>query len=294
MHPSLAIAVRAAQAAGDYIIRNMDAAPHIALEEKSHNDFVTQIDRQAEAIIVEALQETFPAHRILAEESGTHAGSEQAEGEAEGEQTKAEQDKAEQDKAVLDKAEQDTADVPEWIIDPLDGTTNYLHGFPQFAVSIAMREKGRLELGVVYDPMRQELFSASRGSGAFLNRRRIRVSSRRTLHGALLGTGLPFTQSEEQIEQSLRSVRAFMPHAAGIRRAGAAALDLAWLACGRLDGFWEYRLKPWDIAAGVLLIREAGGMVCDTDGGEDFMRSGNVLAANPRLLKQMLGKLYDA
>lgn len=261
MHPMLTIAVRAARAAGEIIVQRMDFARDIAVQEKAHNDFVTDIDRRAEAAILNTLRQTFPGHRFLAEESG-----------------------------ALGQGDEDSH---QWIIDPLDGTTNYLHGFPQFAVSIAMRHRQRLELGLVYDPLRQELFTASRGSGAFLNNRRIRVSQRDTLHGALLGTGFPGRQIE-YVQQYLRSLQLLIPHVAGIRRAGAAALDLAWLACGRLDGFWEYQLKPWDIAAGVLLIQEAGGLVCDSNGESDYMQSGDVVAGNPTLLKKILAILHEA
>ena len=255
----LTIAVRAARAAGEVIVQQMDFVRDVHIEEKAHNDFVSEVDRRAEAVIIDTLCRTFPRHRFLAEESGLSGGD----------------------------------DEHEWIIDPLDGTTNYLHGFPQFAVSIAMRHKNRLELGLIYDPLRQELFTASRGAGAFLNNRRIRVGQRVALRGTLLGTGFPARHGINHIEAYLDSLRAFLPHAAGIRRAGSAALDLAWLACGRLDGFWEYRLRVWDIAAGVLLIREAGGMVCDIDGGEGYMDSGNILASNHQLLKKLLAILHE-
>jgi len=255
MHPMLNIAVRAARAAGDAIVRQMDFVNDIPVKEKGRNDFVTEIDQHAEAIIIETIKNAYPDHAFLGEETGKSGDSDF-----------------------------------EWIIDPLDGTTNYLHGFPQFAVSIALRNKGRLEQAVIYDPLRQELFTASKGAGAQLNNRRVRVSQRRTLEGALLGTGFPF-KDQALLDEYLESFRAFFPMTSGIRRAGAASLDLAYLACGRLDGFWEYKLKLWDIAAGVLLVREAGGMISDIDGGDHYMETGNIVAANSSLLKVMLQKL---
>jgi len=224
MHPMLNIAVRAARSAGNVIIRNIDRLDSIAVQTKDRNDFVSEVDRQAEQEIIGVLRKAYPDHAILAEESGEQAGNDY-----------------------------------QWIIDPLDGTTNFLHGFPQYAVSIALRHKGRLEQGVVYDPVRQELFTATRGGGAMLNERRIRVSSRRTLEGALLGTGFPF-KSQQHLESYLQMFRVLFPQTAGIRRAGSAALDLAYVAAGRFDGFWEIGLSVWDMAAGVLLIQEAGGL----------------------------------
>ena len=255
MHPMLNVAIRAARLAGDTIVQQMDLANDVVVHEKGRNDFVSEIDRNVEIIIIDAIRKFYPDHAFLAEESGTTGSSDH-----------------------------------QWIIDPIDGTTNYLHGFPQFAVSIAVRNKNRLEAGVVYDPLRQELFTASRGNGAQLNNKRIRVSQRSLLDGALLGTGFPF-RDEELLNEYLESFRKFFPMVAGIRRAGAASLDLAYLACGRLDGFWEYRLNIWDIAAGILLIREAGGMVSDISGGDTYMDTGNIVAANSKLLRIMLNKL---
>ena len=178
----------------------------------------------------------------------------------------------------------------QWIIDPLDGTTNFLHGFPQFSVSIALKHKGRLDQAVVYDPMRQELFTGSRGSGAFLDNRRIRVSKQNTLTGALLGTGFPY-RDQQHLDAYLQMFKALMVDTAGIRRPGSAALDLAYVAAGRFDGFWEIGLNAWDMAAGVLLVREAGGLVGDVSGGHAFLQTGNIVAAAPKLFPLMLREI---
>jgi myo-inositol-1(or 4)-monophosphatase len=252
MNPTLNIAVRAARSAGNVIIRNLGKLDTLAIHTKDRNDFVTEVDRQAEQEIIYILRKAFPSHGILAEESGLQEGDEY-----------------------------------QWIIDPLDGTTNFLHGFPQFAVSIAMRHKGRLEHGVIYDPLRQEIFSASRGAGATLNDQRIRVTNRKTLEGSLLGTGFPF-KSQQHLETYLDMFRALFPQTAGIRRAGSAALDLAYVATGRLDGFWEIGLSIWDMAAGVLLIQEAGGLSSDFTGGHEHLESGNIVAGNPKLFAEIL------
>jgi myo-inositol-1(or 4)-monophosphatase len=252
MNPTLNIAVRAARSAGNVIIRNLGKLDTLAIHTKDRNDFVTEVDRQAEQEIIYTLRKAFPGHGILAEESGVQEG-----------------------------------DDYQWIIDPLDGTTNFLHGFPQFAVSIAMRHKGRMEHGVIYDPLRQELFTATRGGGAMLNDQRIRVTKRKTLEGSLLGTGFPF-KSQQHLDAYLDMFRALFPQTAGIRRAGSAALDLAYVASGRLDGFWEIGLSIWDMAAGVLLIQEAGGLSSDFTGGNDHLESGNIVAGNPKLFAEIL------
>ncbi len=251
----LNIAIRAARAAGDVIIRQIDHVQDLPVIKKSRNDFVTEVDRQAEIVIIETLRRSYPDHAILAEESGRQG-----------------------DSPYL------------WIIDPLDGTTNYLHGYPQYAVSIALQHRGELDQAVIYDPLRQELFTASRGGGAMLNNRRIRVSKQKHLEGALLGTGFPFKE-QERLDEYLNGFRALFPMTAGIRRAGAASLDLAYVACGRLDGFWEFGLKPWDIAAGVLLVQEAGGMNNEVLGGENYLDSGNIVSANPEIMNAMLKTL---
>lgn len=255
MQPMLNIAVRAARNAGNIIARSVDRLDQITINVKADNDFVSEVDRQAEQEIIHTIRKAYPNHSILGEESGAHEG-----------------------------------DEFQWIIDPLDGTTNFLHGFPQFAVSIGLKHKGRLEQAVVYDPLRQELFTASRGGGAQLNDRRIRVSKRNDLDGALLGTGFPFKQ-QQHLDTYLHTFKALFPMTAGIRRAGSAALDLAYVAAGRLDGFWEIGLNPWDMAAGVLLVQESGGLVSDFSGGNEFFSTGNLVAANPKVFKAMLQKI---
>ena len=252
MHPFLNIATEAARKAGALLERYYQRLDQLTVEEKGPNDFVSEADRRAEAIIVDTIHKYYPQHSIIAEEG--HGRRTQA-------------------------------DV-EWIIDPLDGTTNFLHGFPHFAVSIAVREKGRLTHGVIYDPLRDELFAASKGEGARLNNVRIRVSERKKLEHALLATGIPYREFD-YVDSYMQSLRYFMMNTAGIRRAGSAALDLAYTACGRVDGYWEFNLRPWDIAAGALIVREAGGIVTDFAGGENYLKSGNILTANPYLIRDM-------
>jgi myo-inositol-1(or 4)-monophosphatase len=253
----LNIAVRAARSAGDLIMRRFERLDTIAVETKQRNDYVSEVDREAEGRIIDTLLRTYPSHGILAEESGERKG-----------------------------------DGHVWIIDPLDGTTNFLHGFPHFAVSIALMADDRLEQGVIYDPVRQELFTASRGSGAEVNNRRMRVSQRRGLEGALLGTGFPY-RDDQPDDAYIDMLRDFMRLSAGVRRPGSAALDLAYLAAGRIDGFWELGLSRWDIAAGALLVREAGGIVGDIHGGDDYLASGDVIAANPKVYHAMMTQVIQ-
>ncbi len=253
MHPMLNIAVRAARNAGDIIVRHSHRIDELTIASKEPNDYVSEVDRQAEDEIIAVIRKAYPGHGILAEESGQHG----------------------------------RGDEFLWIIDPLDGTTNFLHGLPHYSVSIALEYQGRIELGVIYNPCNQELFTAERGGGAFLNNRRIRVAGLRHLEGALLGTGFPF-RPEQDLDSYLKTFRALHGPLAGIRRAGSAALDLAYVAAGRLDGYWEFGLRPWDIAAGVLMVREAGGVVVDFSGKEEFMTSGNLIAANPKITHAML------
>lgn len=251
-HPILVTAIRAARKAGDLINRTIDRVAELTVTSKAHNDYVTEVDRSAEAAIVEIIRRAYPQHGILAEEGSTIPGKDF-----------------------------------EWIIDPLDGTTNFIHGLPQVAVSIAVRHFDRIEHAVVYDPLRNELFSASRGGGAHLNDRRLRIAQRRDLEGALLGTGFPF-KDFSYLDAYLATLRAIMPKVAGVRRPGSAALDLAYVAAGRYDGFWEFRLKPWDLAGGVLLVQEAGGVVTDFHGEQDYWHSGNIVAGNMRIHAQLL------
>ncbi|MFT5659327.1 MAG: myo-inositol-1(or 4)-monophosphatase [Gammaproteobacteria bacterium] len=256
MQPMLNIAIRAARNAGDFIVRRINKIPDLKIETKAKNDFVSDVDRQAEERVIETILKAYPQHSILAEESGVIKGE----------------------------------DEYRWIIDPLDGTTNFLHSFPHYAVSIACEYKGRIEHGVIYDPIKQELFSASRGDGATVNNRRIRVARLNTTQGALLGTGFPCRRPEE-LESFLKVFREFFATASDIRRAGSAALDLAYVAAGRLDGYWESGLNSWDIAAGALILREAGGIITDFQGNEGYLDNGEVIAANPKLLGDMLRKI---
>lgn len=252
MHPMLNIAIRAARAAGDIIVRNMDRIDRLKIVSKKNNDFVTEVDHKAEQAIIEILKQAFPDHGFLAEESGIEDGDAEY----------------------------------QWIIDPLDGTTNFLHGVPQFAVSIALQHKNKLEVAVIYDPVLQELFTAVRGEGAQLNNKKIRVTGHKGLAGSLLCTGFPY-HDQSYLDTYIDTMKALMGPAAGIRRPGSAALDLAWLAAGRYDGFWEFNLKAWDIAAGILIVREAGGLVTDLHGKEDYLKSGDIIAAAPKVFPEM-------
>ena len=252
MHALLNIAVRAARAAGEVIIRSLNRLESLTITSKGRNDFVSEVDHAAEAEIIKLIRKNYPNHAFLAEESGRTGESETV-----------------------------------WIIDPLDGTTNFLHGFPTFAVSIACQVKGRLEHGVVYDPISQEIFSATRGSGAHLDNRRIRVSKQRGLEGALIGTGFPYRANAKYLDPYMAMLRAVMENTAGVRRPGSAALDLAYVAAGRTDAFWEIGLSPWDTAAGTLLIQEAGGRIGTLTGAE-YTQGGNVLAGTPKVYAAML------
>ncbi len=252
----LNIAVRAARGAGSIINRAALAGGGFEVRSKRANDFVTKVDHAAEAAIIEIVRKAYPDHAVLAEESGASAG----------------------------RAEY------EWIIDPLDGTTNFIHGFPQYGVSIAVRHRGALAHGVVYDPVRNELFTASKGRGAFVNDRRMRVSKCLRLGDALVGTGFPFKEMAH-LERYTTQLKDMMQKTSGVRRAGAAALDLAYVACGRLDAFWELGLGPWDMAAGALLIQEAGGLVGDLNGDPGYLESGELAAATPKIFPTLLEAL---
>ena len=262
MQPMLNIALRAARSAGEFIARATEHIDLIDVEVKGLNDFVTEVDRSAEKIILQELKDKYPDHSYTAEESGTTKGTDKDSGKE---------------------------SEYEWIIDPLDGTTNFIHGFPQFAVSIAVRYQGRMEHAVILDPLRHEEFTASRGRGAQMNGKRLRVSNRKTLEGALIGTGFPFRNDQEAyLDNYLGMLKDVTLKTAGIRRPGAAALDLAYVAAGRLDGFWEIGLQEWDMAAGVLLIQEAGGMVGDINGGSTHLKTGNIVGGNPKVFKGLL------
>lgn len=256
MEPMTSIALRAARKAGDIIVRASDDLERITVRAKDANDFVSEVDEQAEQEIIKQLRRAYPDHAFVGEESG-RSGPEDAE--------------------------------YVWVIDPLDGTTNFIRGIPHFAVSIACMHKGRVEHGVIVDPVRREEFTASRGRGAQLNGHRIRVSKLVSLDGALLGTGIPFKgHHDDKLTAYAGSLAALAGQCAGIRRGGAASLDLAYVASGRLDAFWELGLSIWDIAAGALLIREAGGLVADLDGSENYLDSGNIVCGNPKCFKAVL------
>lgn len=248
MHGMVNIAVRAARRAGELMVRQLNQLDTLEVVEKERNEFVTQIDRLAEDAIVEVIRNHYPDHAILGEEGGERGEHEF-----------------------------------RWIIDPLDGTTNYLHGFPVFSVSIAVTHKGQLEHGVVYDPLRQEIFTASRGRGAQLDGRRIRVSRRNQVGRSLIATGFPYRMNQRHMDDYLGMLRVVMESSAGVRRPGSAALDLCYVAAGRVDGFWELGLKLWDIAAGTLMIREAGGRVSDFHGTDRFLDTGHIVAGNPKI-----------
>ena len=250
MHALLNVAVMAARRAGAVLGRNFNKRHKLTVEMKGHNDFVSSADLAAEAAIIEVIHKHYPDHAIHAEESGISGESDHV-----------------------------------WIIDPLDGTTNYLHGFPVFAISIGLQINGRLEHAVVYDPMREELFTASKGAGAQLDGHKIRVSGNKDLDRSLIGTGFPIRQADSKMEPYLAMLAKVVKNTSGVRRPGAAALDLCYVAAGRLDAFWETGLQPWDLAAGTLIIREAGGIVSALDGGENHLETGHVLAGTSRIYR---------
>ncbi len=248
----LNIAVKAARRAGNIINRATRNLDIIAVKEKAARDFVSEVDHEAEQAVIGTLREAYPDHSILAEESGASGKSEY-----------------------------------QWIIDPLDGTTNFLHGFPQYSVAIALKHRNVVTQAVIYDPSRNDLFTATRGHGAYLNDQRMRVAKRANLDSGLIGTGFPFRQLEH-IDIYLAILRDMMKNSAGVRRAGSATLDLAYVAAGRLDGFWEFGLSPWDMAAGALLITEAGGLVSDLAGDGRYLETGNIVAGAPKIFVELL------
>ena len=251
-------AVKAARKAGSIITRASFDVDKLTVRRKQQNDFVSEVDDAAEDAIISTLRDAYPDHGFLGEESGYK----------------------DRDAEYL------------WVIDPLDGTTNFLHGVPQYCVSIGLLQKGIPQQAVVFDPNRNELFTATRGVGAYLNDRRIRVSRTDKIEDALLGTGFPFKEISN-LDDYVRMLRNAMRTCSGVRRPGAAALDLAWVACGRYDGFWEMGLSPWDMAAGALLIREAGGLVGDFEGNEGFLDKGRIVAANSKLFASLLKLLHE-
>ncbi|WP_432453901.1 MULTISPECIES: inositol-1-monophosphatase [unclassified Agarivorans] len=254
MHAMLNIAIRAARNAGKVVTQAYAQLDKIETTTKGANDYVTNVDKAAEKTIIDTLRNAFPDHSIIAEESGVSTGKD---------------------------------DEYQWVIDPLDGTTNFIKGIPHFSISIALRVRGKTEHGVVYDPLRNELFAASRGKGAQLNGYRLRVNKAKDLENTLIATGFPFKR-KHYIESYLPMFAAIFAECSDIRRTGSAALDLAYVAAGRHDGFFELNLKPWDIAAGELIAREAGAIVTDFVGNTEFYQSGNVVCASPKVLKHML------
>lgn len=256
LHPTLNIALKAARSAGDILVRSLDFLDRIQFDAKSPNNYVSEVDRLAEKTLIDHLKQSFPHHAFLGEESGEQGDSDHI-----------------------------------WIIDPLDGTSNFMHGIPHFSISIALSIKGKIEHGLIYDPIRQEIFSASRGQGARLNDKRIRVSGINHLNTAMIGTGIPY-EKFKNLSAYLSILQELIPQVSGLRRQGSAALDLAYVAAGRYDGFFEFNLQSWDIAAGALIVKEAGGLVGDPQGGENFLSSGNIIAANPKLFKPLLQILH--
>ncbi|HFQ5293943.1 inositol-1-monophosphatase [Vibrio vulnificus] len=259
MHPMLNIAIRAARKAGNHIAKSLENVEKIESTLKGTNDFVTNVDKEAETIIIDTIKSSYPEHCIVAEENGLINGK---------------------DKDV------------QWIIDPLDGTTNFVKGLPHFAVSIAVRIKGKTEVACVYDPMLNELFTAQRGAGAQLNNARIRVKQPKDLQGAIIATGFPFKQKQHS-ESYFKVMSAMFVEVADFRRAGSAALDLCYVAAGRVDGYFELGLKPWDIAAGELIAREAGAIITDFAGGTEYIKSGNVVASSARGVKSLLKHIRE-
>ncbi|SJL85164.1 inositol-1-monophosphatase [Vibrio palustris] len=259
MHPMLNIAIRAARKAGNHIAKSLENAEKIETTQKGINDFVTNVDKEAEAMIIHTIQSSYPEHCIVAEEGGLIEGK---------------------DKDV------------QWIIDPLDGTTNFVKGIPHFAVSIAVRMKGKTEVACVYDPMMNELFTAQRGSGAQLNNARIRVKQIKDLQGAILATGFPFKQKQHS-ESFMKILSSLFGECADFRRTGSAALDLCYVAANRVEGYFELGLKPWDLAAGDLIAREAGVILTDFTGGTNYLKSGNVVASSARGVKTIIKHIRE-
>jgi myo-inositol-1(or 4)-monophosphatase len=252
LHPMLNIAIKAARRAGSVVSRAARDIESLIVTTKRPADFVTEIDKAAEEVIIEVIKKAYPEHAILAEESGVTGRSDYV-----------------------------------WIIDPIDGTTNFIHGLPHYAISIALQFKGQITQAVIFDPAKNELFTATRGRGAFMNEQRIRVTKRTNMRETLIATGFPFRDSDD-LESYLRVFRNVSTKTAGLRRGGAAALDMAYVAAGRLDAYWEKGIKAWDIAAGSLLVLEAGGLVSDMEGEGDYLEKGHVICGTPKIFAQLL------
>jgi len=261
MNPFINIAVNAARQAGNFIMRSYARPDLIKVSTKQPGDFVTDVDKKSEKMIIDTLLSAYPAHSILSEECGQM---------------------------------QNTNKEFIWIIDPIDGTTNFIHGFPHFCISIALQVRGQIEAGVIYDPLKEDLFTAARGEGALKNDRRIRVSQHKGLQDALLSFGAPGHKTDAQINQHFEFIKALTKKGVEVRRTGSSALNLAYVASGQLDACWKFGLKPWDLAAGILLIKEAGGIVTEPDGAENYLKSGNVVAGNPRLFKELVKEVRVA
>ncbi len=272
MSPIITVGIKAARRAGSIILRYLDRLDQLSVEKKGRNDFVSEVDRMAEEDIIDTIHYLYPHHHILAEESGQRFSPDNS-------------------NPMAEKNRLDDQEV-EWIIDPLDGTTNYLHGHPHFCVSIAARIKGRIEHGIIFDPLRDEIYTVSRGQGAQLNSRRIRVSGQGKLEHSLVGTGYP-TRNMTYYDAWMSSLRSVLPKVSNIRYSGSAALDLAYVASGRIDAYWEPGLAIWDIAAGSLLVREAGGLTSDFKGGQDFLESGHIVAGNQGMFNQLLATVKN-
>lgn len=253
MSAILNIAIQAAYNAGTIIQQESRNLERIKIDRKGHNDFVSEVDKKAEQAIIQTILKAFPNHNILGEEQG-----------------------------LIDNNSNTT-----WIIDPLDGTTNYIHSHPQYSVSIGIKQDDKITHGVIFDPNRNDVYTAELGKGAQLNNSRIRVSKQNNLADSLLATGFP-TYDMSMLDRYMKIFREMLESTSGQRRAGSAALDLAYVAAGMVDGYWEFNLKPWDIAAGYLMVKEAGGLVCDFDGGQEMLESGNIIAANPKLISAIL------
>ena len=256
MHPMLNIAVRAARTAGNIIARGFENRADLMTEAKGDNDFVTRIDKEAEMAIINKIKQSYPEHSFVGEEGGVVEGD----------------------------------DTFKWIIDPLDGTTNFIKGIPHFTVSIALMYKGRLDQAVIFDPIRGELFTASKGQGAQLNGFRMRVGNAKELNSTILATAFPF-KNKDNLTEYQTSFNKIFRQCGDIRRGGSAALDLAYVAAGRIDGYWEKGLKPWDIAGGELMVKEAGGLITDFNGGNDAMKAGSIVAGNPKVVQALVKQL---